>query len=153
MKKARTFLLFLVVGVLVFLWMLLAMKTYLTNARLDEEVDAFGTDNFLLQEKTVENLASPKHCTDVDVVFTWVNGTDPQHIALLGRYVKNPQSLGILFRDYGMLRFGVRSIEKFVPWVRNIYIYTNGQVPTWLNVSAERYATTTLIGIIIYSFL
>ncbi|KAG2383222.1 hypothetical protein C9374_004559 [Naegleria lovaniensis] len=38
------------------------------------------------------------------------------------------------FRDNDELKFSLRSLERFAPWVRNIYIVTNGQVPNWLNV-------------------
>jgi len=39
------------------------------------------------------------------------------------------------FRDYGLLRFAVRSVELYAPWLRRIIFVTNGQVPTWLNTS------------------
>ena len=122
-----------VAGVL--LWVFLAAQVYSANVRLSGSANAFGSGTLLPQEHRV----LPEHCANVDVVFTWVNGTDPRQLALLGKYIRNPQSLNSMFRDYGMLRFGVRSVEKFMPWVRKIYIFTNGQVPTWLNVSAERY--------------
>ncbi|KAF0979544.1 hypothetical protein FDP41_001408 [Naegleria fowleri] len=38
------------------------------------------------------------------------------------------------FRDNDELKFSLRSLERFAPWVRNIYIVTNGQVPNWLNI-------------------
>lgn len=28
----------------------------------------------------------------------------------------------------------MRSITKFVPWARNVFLVTNGQVPSWLNL-------------------
>jgi len=40
--------------------------------------------------------------------------------------------------DNGELRYSLRSVETFAPWVRNIYIVTNGQVPAWLNVNHPR---------------
>ena len=132
---SRATLLLTVAGVL--LWVVLAARVYSANVRLSESANAFGSGTLLLPQ---ERGALPEHCANVDAVFTWVNGTDPRQLALLGKYVKNPQSLNMMFRDYGMLRFGVRSVEKFMPWIRNVYIFTNGQVPTWLNVSAERYA-------------
>eukprot|EP00818_Percolomonas_sp_WS_P009122 CAMPEP_0117453118 /NCGR_PEP_ID=MMETSP0759-20121206/10035_1 /TAXON_ID=63605 /ORGANISM="Percolomonas cosmopolitus, Strain WS" /LENGTH=1265 /DNA_ID=CAMNT_0005246093 /DNA_START=354 /DNA_END=4151 /DNA_ORIENTATION=+ len=42
------------------------------------------------------------------------------------------------FRDNDELRFSLRSLEKYAPWVRNIYIVTSGQVPTWLDISNPR---------------
>ena len=35
--------------------------------------------------------------------------------------------------DNEELRYSLRSIEKFAPWVRHIFLVTNGQVPSWIN--------------------
>lgn len=42
---------------------------------------------------------------------------------------------GKRFADNDQLKYSLRSIELYAPWIRNIYLVTNGQVPTWLNVS------------------
>ena len=36
------------------------------------------------------------------------------------------------------LRYSLRSIEKHAPWVRHIFIVTNGQIPSWLNLEHPR---------------
>ena len=36
------------------------------------------------------------------------------------------------------LRYSLRSVEKYAPWIRNIYIVTNGQIPSWLKVDHPR---------------
>jgi hypothetical protein len=36
------------------------------------------------------------------------------------------------------LRYSLRSVEKHAPWVRNIFIVTNGQIPYWLNLAHPR---------------
>ena len=33
------------------------------------------------------------------------------------------------------LKYAIRSFDKYAPWLRNIYIVTNGQVPNWLNTN------------------
>ncbi|CAL1291483.1 unnamed protein product [Larinioides sclopetarius] len=38
------------------------------------------------------------------------------------------------FRDNEELRYSLRSLERHAPWVRHIYIITNGQIPYWLNL-------------------
>jgi len=38
------------------------------------------------------------------------------------------------YRDNDELRFSLRSLHKRAPWVRHIYIVTNGQVPSWLDM-------------------
>ena len=34
--------------------------------------------------------------------------------------------------------YSLRSLEKFAPWIRNVYLVTNGQVPSWIDVSHPR---------------
>ena len=120
----------------VLLWIFFSAYVYKVNTYLSESPrnPSIASNRALPRE----GRDLPDYCPNVDVVFTWVNGTDPKQFALLSKYVKNPKSLNIMFRDYGMLRFGIRSVEKFTPWVRKIYLFTNGQVPTWFNTSAER---------------
>lgn len=117
-------------------WIFLSAYVYRTNTLLSEGLKRPGIGDKPLPRRGRD---LPDYCPEVDVVFTWVNGTDPKQFALLGKYVKNPQKLNIMYRDYGMLRFGIRSVEKFTPWVRKIYLFTNGQVPTWLNTLSERF--------------
>lgn len=35
------------------------------------------------------------------------------------------------------LKYAIRSFDKYAPWLRNIFIVTNGQVPNWLNTEME----------------
>ena len=42
------------------------------------------------------------------------------------------------YRDNEELRYSLRSIEKYAPWVRKIYLVTDNQVPYWLNSSSGR---------------
>jgi UDP-N-acetylglucosamine-lysosomal-enzyme len=42
------------------------------------------------------------------------------------------------YRDNEELRYSLRSIYTYAPWVRHIYIVTNGQVPHWLNARHPR---------------
>ena len=35
-------------------------------------------------------------------------------------------------------RYSLRSLEVNAPWIRNIYIVTNGQVPSWLDTTNPR---------------
>lgn len=81
-----------------------------------------------------------EHITDpdfpVDIVYTWVDGSDPEHRALRNRYAPEKQSEATSgesrFADRGELRYSLRSIEAYAPWVNHIYIVTNGQRPSWL---------------------
>ncbi|CAG5927464.1 N-acetylglucosamine-1-phosphotransferase subunits alpha/beta [Menidia menidia] len=42
------------------------------------------------------------------------------------------------FEDNEELRYSLRSVEKHAPWVRHIFIVTNGQIPSWLNLDNPR---------------
>eukprot|EP00743_Colponemidia_sp_Colp-15_P009569 GILK01010466.1.p1 GENE.GILK01010466.1~~GILK01010466.1.p1 ORF type:complete len:547 (+),score=46.00 GILK01010466.1:76-1716(+) len=91
----------------------------------------------------------------VDVVYTWVNGSDPEHIkrrastmALLGLSKNGADFVDDRFAQYRFidneeLRFSIRSVEKYMPWARHIYIVTNGQVPSWLNLTNGRVTIAT----------
>eukprot|EP01087_Luapelamoeba_hula_P016073 TRINITY_DN4908_c0_g2_i3.p1 TRINITY_DN4908_c0_g2~~TRINITY_DN4908_c0_g2_i3.p1 ORF type:complete len:1115 (-),score=138.63 TRINITY_DN4908_c0_g2_i3:111-3455(-) len=118
--------------------------------------DNLGTQSFQ------EALCGP----EIDVVFTWVNGSDPKLKLAL---TQARQDAGLIpkvdiaanngtangtksvteakksdvdsmsrFVDNEELRFSLRSIERYAPWVRNIYIVTNGQIPYWLDLSHPR---------------
>jgi len=74
----------------------------------------------------------------VDVVYTWVDVDDPDFRASLASHLppglegnRNTTSEA-RFRCHEELRYSLRSVETFAPWVNRIYIVTNGQVPHWL---------------------
>ena len=47
------------------------------------------------------------------------------------------------FADNEELRYSLRSVEKHAPWVRNIFIVTNGQIPSWVNLDNPRIKIVT----------
>ena len=38
------------------------------------------------------------------------------------------------FSDFNQLKYSFRSIEMYAPWIRNIFIVTNGQKPSWVKI-------------------
>lgn len=81
----------------------------------------------------------------VDVVYTWVDGSDPEWRAARARWqaVERPHERGDhadvegRYRSRDELRYSLRSLWLFAGWVRRIYVVTSGQVPPWL-VEDER---------------
>jgi hypothetical protein len=77
---------------------------------------------------------------DIDFVVTWVDMNDPVWQKDFAKYsgkidnTKNELSIA-RFRDYGLLKYWFRGVEKFAPWVRKIHFVTCGQQPEWLNVN------------------
>lgn len=39
------------------------------------------------------------------------------------------------FRDWDNLKYWFRGVEKFAPWVNNVFFVTYGHVPSWLNLN------------------
>ena len=77
----------------------------------------------------------------VDVVYTWVNGENPAYIQYLSQYTSDPKKLNPeRYRDlYQMLKYSIRSVLQFMPWINHIYIVTmRPQVPEWLNLDSDR---------------
>jgi len=42
------------------------------------------------------------------------------------------------YRDSGELRYSLRSLERYAPWVRHVYLVTDDQIPNWLDVDSKR---------------
>lgn len=72
----------------------------------------------------------------IDVVYTWVNGSDPawqQRRAAIEGNGYHPESANLArFVSHDELRYSLRSVHMHMPWIRNIYLVTDQQVPHWL---------------------
>ena len=75
---------------------------------------------------------------DIDFVITWVDNEDPQWQAAFRQWL--PANTGDLdtgeerYRDWHLLRYWFRGVERFAPWVNKVHFVTNGQLPSWLNI-------------------
>ncbi|XP_015515285.2 N-acetylglucosamine-1-phosphotransferase subunits alpha/beta isoform X1 [Neodiprion lecontei] len=76
----------------------------------------------------------------IDVVYTWVNGSDPTFLKNLEKYVPvtDVNIATSRFDDKDELRYSLRSLEMYAPWVRHVYVVTNGQIPSWLDMDNPR---------------
>ena len=152
-------------GLCVALLELFAFRTISTVAK-----DCYGTrDNVGGVEWAGQLCSDP-----IDLVYTWVNGSDPlwQADMLKWRAIEfgDAAPLGSLaselsavgeggdngtdgeppdpsaanrYRDNDELLYSMRSVFKYAPWVRNIILVTNGQVPSWLDLSHPRIRVVT----------
>jgi hypothetical protein len=86
---------------------------------------------------------------EFDAVYTWVDGADPAFQAALRRYSgdANAARAANRYRCNGELRFSLRSLFRHAPWIRNVYILTNGQAPRWLDRSHARIRIITHVEI------
>ncbi len=76
---------------------------------------------------------------DIDLVYLWVNGNDPKWIAkreaCIGDLSKAEENCKGRYVDNDELKYSLRSVEKYAPWIRKIFIVTDNQIPEWLDTS------------------
>lgn len=83
---------------------------------------------------------------DTDFVLTWVDDQDPQWrkerkiwLVKSGREAAEDDSTAEMrYRDWGLLRYWFRAVEKYAPWVRKVHFVTCGQIPEWMNTECGR---------------
>ena len=73
----------------------------------------------------------------IDFIIAWVDGWDKERQSQRNKYAwKDPEDTAdFRFRDFGTLKYLFRWIEKFTPWVNNVFFVTCGHYPTWLNLN------------------
>jgi hypothetical protein len=74
---------------------------------------------------------------DIDLVFSWVDGSSNdfqrQRAAQMAEYVVGEGDDGpARYRHVDELRFALRSVHMYAPWVRRIFIATDSPTPSWL---------------------
>ena len=73
----------------------------------------------------------------IDMVFSWVEGSDPAYLAersrLMREYQVDPGDAGATrYRQIDELRYALRGVRAYAPWVRHIFIVTDSPTPAWL---------------------
>ena len=79
---------------------------------------------------------------DIDLIMPWVDGGDlnwqKEKAQTLNIPDDNPEQGAIRYRDWDILKYWFRGVEKCLPWVRKVHFVTWGHLPEWLNVNAEK---------------
>ena len=78
---------------------------------------------------------------DIDIVILWVDGSDPAWQAQKRKYLppeEKDSNSANRYRDWGLLPYWFRAVEKFAPWVRKVHFVTWGHVPDFLNLDAPK---------------
>ena len=88
-------------------------------------------------EGNAEN-AHQEQSAPIDLVYQYVNGNDGKWLNRRREYALNEDNSECRFRDNGELRYSLRSVEKYTPWVRRIWIVTDSKPPEWLNTEHEK---------------
>lgn len=82
----------------------------------------------------------------IDLVYLWVDGSDEKWAEkkanalakLNGTTVSQEAIDDCRFVQNDELKYSLRSVEKYAPWINHIYIVTDNQVPKWLNLNNKK---------------
>ena len=77
---------------------------------------------------------------NIDLVYLWVDGSDPKWVEKRNACIGKPvERSGVncegRYADNDELKFSLRSVELYAPWIRRIFIVTDEQTPRWLDPS------------------
>ena len=74
----------------------------------------------------------------IDFVILWVDGNDPKWQREKTEYdsnINDDSNTASRYRDWGLLPYWFRGVEKFTPWVNKIHFVTWGHLPEFLNLN------------------
>ena len=109
-----------------------------TLALADLQLDT--VDRFGRTWRTVSGMFDPLPgdvTADIDLVFSWVDGSSSefqrQRAAQMAGYVVGEgDETAARYRHVDELRYALRSVHMYAPWVRRIFIATDSPRPAWL---------------------
>lgn len=76
----------------------------------------------------------------IDFIIPWVDGNDPEWKKQKDKYSNTKENDDRInaYRDWDLLKYWFRGVEKNAPWVNKIYFITCNQKPEWLNEKNEK---------------
>ena len=78
---------------------------------------------------------------EIDLVYLWCSDSEVRFNEILNetkrQYLihEDKEKPDTRVADHNELRYSLRSVEKFAPWIHHIYVVTFNQVPEWLNLN------------------
>lgn len=78
---------------------------------------------------------------DVDFAVLWVDGNDPEWQKEKNKYrgiTDDDSNTPNRFRDWGLMPYWFRAVERFAPWVRTVHFVTCGHLPEFLDPKAPK---------------
>jgi hypothetical protein len=98
--------------------------------------------------REVFTMVSPDRVSfPIDVVYTWVDGNDPAWRERKARAlrengwvteVSDQAANDSRYVSRDELCYSMRALHAFAPWVRNVFLVTDAQVPAWLDTADPR---------------
>ena len=125
----------------------LPIENSITRRTVPAEEAVRGTvHRFGREWPTIENMFAD-HATDIafeiDIVFSWVDGNDRDYQRYRASFMENAvvgegDDAEARFRQINELKYALRSVHMFAPWIRRIYICTDSPLPAWLDADHEK---------------
>lgn len=74
----------------------------------------------------------------IDLVVPWVDSSDPAWRREKNRHVQQERATAVdasetRYRDWDVVRYLFRSIDRFMPWVNKVFFVTWGHLPVWMD--------------------
>ena len=119
----------------------LPVENSLTRRSIAPSEAVRGTvERFGMTWPTIENMFAD-HASDInfdiDIVFSWVDGSSAEFQAQRARRMQNyivgeGDSSAARFRQIDELKYALRSVHMYAPWIRRIFVATDSPRPAWL---------------------
>ncbi|MBD1318982.1 stealth family protein [Gordonia hankookensis] len=114
----------------------LTRRTVPSQEAIRSEVERFGR-TWPTFEKMFAHQASDI-TFDIDLVFSWVDGSSKEWQAqraerMQGYVVGEGDDSEARFRQIDELRYALRSVHMYAPWIRRIFVATDSPKPAWLS--------------------
>lgn len=96
------------------------------------------------------NITTP----EIDLVYLWVDGNDPEWQAKRSAFTgkkepdNTPTNCKGRYTDNDELKYSLRSVEMYAPWIRKVFIVTDNQTPQWIDTSNPKVRIVDLTEII-----
>lgn len=78
----------------------------------------------------------------IDIVIPWVDGNDPDWIEEKNKYLTEDSmhsaNSAARYESWDNLQYIFRGIERFMPWIRKVFLVTFGHVPDFLNIHYDK---------------
>ncbi|MBQ9918931.1 MAG: stealth family protein [Microbacterium sp.] len=104
------------------------------------DLDVVEIERYGRRWRTVAGMFDPhpnEFTEDVDMVFSWVDGSSSEFqrqraARMKGYVVGDGDDNAARYRQVDELRYALRSVHMYAPWVRRIFIATDSPTPEWL---------------------
>lgn len=75
----------------------------------------------------------------IDFVILWVDGEDEKWRKEYLEHLEGDDSTHVFrYRDWKLLPYWFRAVEKYAPWVNKIHFVTSGHFPDWLDLDNSK---------------